>query len=180
MGSLCERRLQSAFWRYGHYWDRYGGRNATSFHAYAAEQIAGFRNCTASGHSTFTCALYLESLSQELEDVFFHCDQLLRGMYSIWLHLWLSFFPRESFLVVKSEELRAAPQATLRAIFAHLALAEPSPEQWQRILAARAQQGAGAAEREVLPETRQLVADFYTPFNHDLARVLQDEKWLWR
>ena len=171
--------MRSAFYTYGHYWDRYGAPNATTFHAFASEQIAGFRNCTAAGHSTFTCALYLESLSQDLEDIFFHCDQLLRGMYAIWLHLWLSFFPRESFLLIKSEDLFAAPQQVLRGIFAHLGLAEPSHEQWQQILSASNPRKAGAGQ-DMLVQTRQLVADFYEPFNRDLADMLQDRKWLWQ
>lgn len=75
-------RLHSSYWSYGHYWERYGGRGAEGFEAFVTEQIQGFRKCTEEkGRDVFHCVIYFESLSQALEDVFFHCDQLLRGMY---------------------------------------------------------------------------------------------------
>ena len=32
----------------------------------------------------------------------------------------------------------------------------------------------------VLPETKELLTSFYQPFNEDLAKLLQDEKYLWK
>ena len=37
--------------------------------------------------------------------VFFHCDQLFRGMYAVYLERWLRFFPREALLVIKAEDM---------------------------------------------------------------------------
>ena len=31
----------------------------------------------------------------------------------------------------------------------------------------------------MLPETRQLLLDFYAPFNQELAELLNDDKYLW-
>lgn len=33
--------------------------------------------------------------------VYFHCDQLLRGMYSVWLEVWLRFFSDNELLLIK-------------------------------------------------------------------------------
>ena len=32
---------------------------------------------------------------------------------------------------------------------------------------------------KMLPETRQLVDDFYASYNTDLARMMEDDKFLW-
>lgn len=39
-------RVHSAFWFYGHYWERYGGKSAQGFLKYVTEQIGGYR-CAA-------------------------------------------------------------------------------------------------------------------------------------
>ena len=37
--------------------------------------------------------------------VYFHCDQLMRGMHAVYLERWLRYFPRETMLIVKAEDL---------------------------------------------------------------------------
>ena len=142
------------------------------------EQVQGFRNCTAQGHTPFTCALYLESLSQDLEDIFFHADQLMRGMYSIWLHVWMSFFPTDSFLVIKAEDYYAKPRQVLVHVFAHLGLSHPTEEEWTRILGTSEVRTA-ATGQDMLPAARALAGEFYASYNVDLAQMMGDAKWQW-
>ena len=127
----------------------------------------------------FHCTLYLESLSQYLEDIFFHCDQLMRGMYSVWLHVWFTFFPREAFLVLDAQDYFRNPRAVLACIFTHLGLPAPSELEWDAILT-QSHINVAATGKEMLPEARKAATDFYAPFNRDLAELLGDEKWLWR
>jgi N-acetylgalactosamine 4-sulfate 6-O-sulfotransferase len=177
--AYCMCRLHAAYWTYGHYWDRYGGKTGEGFQRYVLEQIEGFRNCTdLEGHSTWECTLYLESWSQPLEDIFFHCDQLLRGMYSFWLHMWFSYFPRESFLVLKSEDFFENPRQVLQQVFQHLGLREPTRDEWAAILGTAAIRST-ATGQDMLPGAWEAVAEFYKPFNEDLASMLGDDKWLW-
>ena len=37
--------------------------------------------------------------------VYFHCDQLMRGMHAVYLERWLRYFPRESMLIIKAEDM---------------------------------------------------------------------------
>jgi hypothetical protein len=53
----------------------------------------------APGRSPAECALLFESLGKKEEDVFFHCDQFIRGMYSVFLEHWFANFPRENVMV---------------------------------------------------------------------------------
>lgn len=100
-------------------------------------------------------------------------------MYSLWLHLWFSYFPRESFLVLKSEEFFEDPRPVLQQIFQHLGLREPTGDEWAAILGAAAIRSAGTGQ-DMLPEAREAVTEFYRPFNEDLADLLGDKKWLWK
>lgn len=63
------------------------------------EQTKAFDECVAPGRSPAECALMFESLGKKEEDVFFHCDQFIRGMYSVYLEHWFANFPRENVMV---------------------------------------------------------------------------------
>ncbi len=79
--------------------------------AYVKEQVAAFRACEKQ-HSNGddsgagdVCAQLFEALGVQQEKVYFHCDQLMRGMYSVWLERWLRVFPRDRLLVVIAEDM---------------------------------------------------------------------------
>jgi hypothetical protein len=94
----------------------------------------------------------------------------------VWLNIWFTYFSRSSFLVLKSEDYFSNPQATLRHIFAHLDLREPTVTEWANILSQSDIQPA-ASGKPMLPVARQLVTSFYQPFNQDLSDLLLDPKW---
>lgn len=54
----------------------------------------------------------------EYEDVFYHADQLIKGMYSVFMSDWLEAFPREAMLVVRAEDYFADNKATLHTVYA--------------------------------------------------------------
>jgi hypothetical protein len=96
----------------------------------------------------------------------------------VWLNIWFTFYPRSHYLILKAEDYFAEPQATLKRIFAYLELAEPSEDEWTQILGA-ADIRPAASGKDIMPEARDLVNDFYEPFNNDLVKLLEDKKWLW-
>src|SRR5579884_800756 len=51
-----------------------------------------------------------------------HHSYLTRGIYVDQLQAWMSFFPREQFLILKSEDFYADPAATLKQVYAFLNL----------------------------------------------------------
>src|SRR5947209_9042204 len=51
-----------------------------------------------------------------------HRSYLTRGIYVDQLQSWMSFFPREQFLILKSEDFYADPAATLKQVYAFLNL----------------------------------------------------------
>src|SRR5437870_1455496 len=53
-----------------------------------------------------------------------HLSYLRRGIYADQLQAWMGLFPREQFLVLKSEDFYADPAATLKQVLAFLNVPE--------------------------------------------------------
>ena len=62
--------------------------------------------------------MIIEQLGPQPNDVFFHCDQLIRGMYSPFVAEWLKAMPGQ-LLVLRAEDLfdAAARPAVLRRLW---------------------------------------------------------------
>ncbi|GLI70541.1 hypothetical protein VaNZ11_015457 [Volvox africanus] len=103
-------RLYSAYWRYGHYRDKFGP-TPEGFETYAREQLTALKDCMNrnGSESEISCLLHFETWGLKEERLYFHADQLLRGVYSVWLEIWLKFFDRKDLLVVRSEDFFADP-----------------------------------------------------------------------
>jgi len=178
-------RFHHAFWSHPHYRDRYGA-DAEGFLKYAKESVAEFEACE-DVTSPARCALYFEAIGQRQEEVFFHCDQLIRGIYTVFIEYWLSFFGREALLVVKAEEYYREPIPVLKAVGQHIGLdtSENSPE--ARQLWERMSQEVGSARThtlrgkpEMLPEAKQVLEIFYAAWNRRLAAALHNRTFLWK
>ncbi|KAL6753537.1 P-loop containing nucleoside triphosphate hydrolase protein [Haematococcus lacustris] len=186
-------RLYCAYWLHPHYKSKYGD-SAEGFLAYVKEQVAALRSCSArfvgqpGGPADLPmtprqaerhCALYFEALGSHEEQIFFHADQIIRGMYSIFLEVWLRHFQRSSMLVLKSEDYFRAPGATVDKVFAFLGLTKPSdPGVVASIARVGQPRSFSATAPAMLPEARQLLQDLYSPYNMELADLLKDPTWL--
>lgn len=69
--------------------------------------MTAFTHC-ASNFSAASCALSFESLTRENEETFYHCDQLIKGMYSIFFRRWQREHRR--LLPLRAEEYYARPK----------------------------------------------------------------------
>ena len=80
-------RLWIAFWNYGQYPGKYG-QSAAGFRYYFGNQSAAFDTCVATeGRGRRKCALRFEGYGAAEGAVFYHCDQLIKGMY---MQPWLT------------------------------------------------------------------------------------------
>ena len=79
-------RLWIAYWNYGQYPARYG-QSATGFAFYFGNQSADWRQCERL-HGSHACALRFEGHGPTQADVYYHCDQLIKGMYSEFVGEW--------------------------------------------------------------------------------------------
>lgn len=91
------------------------------------EQVGGFKNCTEMvmergertiDESARQCALMLEAHGQKFADIFFHSDQLIRGLYAVFLEEWLAAFPNtQSWLIISLDEFQQDREGCIRKVW---------------------------------------------------------------
>ena len=62
--------------------------------AWVNESVAAFGRCEGR-FGTEHCALSFESLTRENEETFYHCDQLIKGLYATFVPVWRREHARE-------------------------------------------------------------------------------------
>ena len=170
-------RMHSAFYNYQQYGKHFGGANAEAERKWAEQSVSAFRRCEAN-FSTSDCALRFESLAREHEEVFYHCDQLIKGMYSIFTPAWRKEHRR--ILFVRSESYFADVQGTLKRAMAFVGLTPPADTDaagWAKHLNGR-NTIHGTRPKEGTPPmaapTKALLTSFYRPGLRELAEQLSD------
>ena len=167
-------RMHAAFYNYVQYGKRYGA-SVQGESAWAAEAVAAFRRCEAN-FTTDDCARRFESLSRDNEEVFYHCDQLIKGMYASFLPAWRR--EHQKILFLRSEDYFAAVKPTLLRTMKFIGLPPPQTEQaWAPLLNARrtlhGQRPAGGAPPMAKP-TIEMLREFYKPSMERLVSMLAD------
>lgn len=179
-------RLHAAYWGGHHYLNRYG-RTEAGFAAFVNGTLADMAACRAR-QSAEQCVQAFEAWSQEQEDGWYHCDQLAKGAYSVFLKGWLGAFPKADVLVLRLEDIaRTAPDGTrtglaaaLRAVETHLGLAPAQGAAWEAMLEGPITRGSDAhsvnpgrvAGAAIDPEVRAAVGAFYREFDAELEGLL--------
>jgi len=155
------------------------GQGAAGFGGYFGNQSAAWHSC-ASRHGVRPCALRFEGHGPEQADVYYHCDQLIKGMYSAFLPEWQAYFAPERLLVLPSSEHFARPMRSTRLVWRWLGLREAS--QQEEADARRVKEGDELKQTvlrhgEAPAHHSRAVRAFYAPFNRDLAEALDDRRF---
>jgi hypothetical protein len=97
-----------------------------------------------------------------------------RGKYANQLWAWLTHYPGEQLLVMRSEDLFTNTAGTIAEILNHLRLALWSPPFFENYSYTR-----NKPDRVTMqPKTRELLRSVFAPHNHDLSRLLgRDMDW---
>ena len=119
-------RMHAAYWNYRQYASRYGA-SAAGERSWANESVHAFRRCERQ-FSTDDCALRFESLDRLNEETFYHCDQLIKGMYSEFLPEWQWAFGQR-LLVFRAERYFARPARVLHRVWRALGLRAPTDDE---------------------------------------------------
>ena len=170
-------RLETSYWVHPHYGIRYGKSDDGLF-AYATEQIKGWNAC-AKSHGERRCAFLFEMLNKTEADVFFHCDQLIRGIYWPFIAEWLAAFGKQ-FLIIRAEDLLSADGTTAanarQAVWAHLGVGLPSGGyQIETRSYAEVHTAGLKGEEPMSARTRSVLGGFYSPHNAKLAAMLREK-----
>jgi hypothetical protein len=97
-----------------------------------------------------------------------HFSYLSRGIYVDQLQAWMRLFPREQFLILKSEDLYADPAATLQKVLAFLNL----PESDQHLPTNVYKQYNGKTASHMDPALRKRLLEYFEPHNARLCTYL--------
>jgi len=89
---------------------------------------------------------------------------LRRGLYSIYLEKWVSFYPKKQLLVLKSDDLFSNPENTMRSVFHFLGLPEYKPEKYRKYVQGK--------YNPIDNELYQKLTEFYHPYNQELEDLL--------
>jgi hypothetical protein len=94
---------------------------------------------------------------------------LCRGIYVNQLKTWMGLFPRNQFLVIKSEEYESFPEKILNDVLNFLHL----PKE----IVIHEKQNVGTYEK-MNESTRKILSDFFKPYNEELYKFLDvDYHW---
>lgn len=118
-------------------------------------------------------------------------QQLIKGLYATFLPHWTAVYPREQFLLIRTEDYKAAPRQHVQATLDFLGV-RPQEGIGMRTAEPRitlSQPGAPPRLAEprnkkkynpMLNQTRLLLQEFYRPYNERLSALMGgDKRWLW-
>ena len=181
-------RMHSAYWHYNHYKSTYG-ENEEGFAAYAREVMKTFNACVEA-HPLKGCANRFETYDADYEAVFYHADTLIKSLYVVFLESWFEVFPRQAFLVLRGEDLWSEDESARRnaaaRVLAHLDLDED--EDVARAIAATPPNSVSGSDefipnddsRKMDSKIRAELDEFFAPYNEKLAKLLDDDAFLFR
>ncbi|XP_059143971.1 carbohydrate sulfotransferase 15-like isoform X2 [Physella acuta] len=128
-------------------------------------QEMGVRNC-----------IYNSSLSSNSR------VRLRLGLYHVYLQEWLTQFPRNQVTVIRLEDYAARPLLTIKHVRKFLGLRELTEREDKVILRQPKVNTRRLSDRKLgrmLASTRELLDNFYRPYNVKLALLLEDDRFLW-
>jgi N-acetylgalactosamine 4-sulfate 6-O-sulfotransferase len=153
-------------------WPQHDPSNVTVwFHQQVVKEVAYFNQCMSSNRSVFECAS-----DKQFRRIQKRCHtigvRLVVSIYYIHLLKWLQFFPKEQFLFLRMEDM-SNNQTFMKKISDFLNIDRWKPNQFGMI------ENKIKVHVTMLPETRQILSDFFRPFNQQLVKLTGDTRFLW-
>ncbi|XP_060067963.1 carbohydrate sulfotransferase 15-like [Ylistrum balloti] len=160
---------------YSHYLFRRLGNSAREFHHHAVGNFTFLLNCVNSVGSMRAC-LFNESLLEHFKSFPIH-----GSFYSVLLKEWFSVFPREQFLIIRTEDYSSNMAFYLRKIFNFLQVDELKDKDLKKISKAPVRRKTKHKKEvgKMLPETKLFLHKIFQRYTEELAGMLHDKRFLW-
>lgn len=144
--------------------------DAKGFHLAVEQSIVEMNRCLKE-HEAVICAWEQRRYDPR--------TQIQLGMYSAFLQTWHQFFPPSSFLIICQEDVKTVPRDTFDRITEFLGIPPLSNiSLFGGADGKMKQSNSGRSRKDMLPETRSLLDEFYAPFNAKLAHITKDNRFL--
>lgn len=154
------------------------------FRSQVEKDVEEFNQCTET-LSDFECASIRSSSKDTTETINsseVHCGllwhRLTIGLYIVHIKKWLQFYPLENFLFIKMEDISEEPVETLSKITQFLNIA-PVRRETARDYFSHPHNVLHNKPPPMDETTRVRLERFYQPYNEELAKTLNDERFLW-
>lgn len=98
-----------------------------------------------------------------------HYTYLARGLYAEQLEAWFQYFPREQFLILKSEDFYTAPVIVLEQVAAFLNIPTTGFQQTEY----KALNSSSYKQSEMDEATKKQLIDYYQPHNKRLYQLIK-------
>ncbi|XP_076466182.1 carbohydrate sulfotransferase 15-like [Babylonia areolata] len=151
-------------------------KSAANFHQDVVQSIEKLRECMAT--QTLRACIYDKQVANGVAKV-----RLRVGVYHIYMAEWLKVFPPDQLLVLRTEDYSKDIRSALRQVFNFLGLRQLRRGQEDEVVGLPIANTRKMKDRDVGPmldRTRQALHEFYQPHNQLLARLLQDQRFLWK
>ncbi len=108
-----------------------------------------------------------------------HFSYISRGLYADQLETWFKFFPREQFLILKSEDMYAEPAAIYKQAIEFLGVPYVVPKELAKEYKQYNQpKQASSTKVKLKPATRERLVEYYKPHNERLSTLVgRDFDW---
>lgn len=151
------------------------------FHNHTVAAINEFNNCIQSGNSEFKCT-YDAFYDDDHHSLACGKSRIGVSLYYIHIMKWLSVFPREQLLFLTMEELAEDSYAIVSKAWKFVGL-EPIPRSSVPPIVSNTNKWIISNKYKdkfkMWPETKELLDTFFHPFNQRLAKLLDNERFLW-
>lgn len=149
------------------------------FHNYTLFAIGEFLNCINIGHSLFHCTTLEGSVAGE--DAACSKVRLSLSMYFVHFVRWLSVFPRSQMLVMRIEDLTSNSLIAMKRVWSFLGVFNHNKVINYKVNSNSVNINSKYADHfKMWPETRDILRDFFYPYNFMLAKLLDDQQYLWK
>ena len=149
------------------------------FHEKVLSDVHHFKNCLMSNRTVYECSadkFYSRVNKAGCGGALgFH---LIISIYYLHIKKWMQFYPRESFLFLRMEDMSSLPFTFMKKVTNFLNI-DPLPYKTTKMLA-KHKENRQILHMEMLPETRAILSEFFNPFNEMLVELTGDKRFLWK
>ncbi|XP_010867164.1 carbohydrate sulfotransferase 15 [Esox lucius] len=149
-------------------------KSAEDFHEKVSESLQLFEGCLM--ECTMRSCVYNTTLNNAMP------VRLQVGLYVVYILDWLTVYRREQILVLRLEDHASNRKYTMHKVFDFLKLGPLTEQKEAEITKSPASNTRRPADKNLgpmLPVTKEILRDFYTPFNDKLAKVLCNNSFRW-
>ncbi|XP_052768056.1 carbohydrate sulfotransferase 15-like [Mya arenaria] len=150
------------------YFEKDQNKSAALFHDRVVRKTQEFRECTKD-HTARYCAYKPEEGQEEM------CGRIHIGLYAVHLKEFYRVFPQEQVLVLSMESCSRDYAPCLQRAFNFLDLGPVNNNTIRQYIETTTKVNKGKTSVSVWNSTKQLLKDFYKPYNEELRMILGSE-----